>query len=202
MIKKHILSIGVSISLVLLGVGAMRYPGGSQKDAHSVRYDLSNNYLCNLFNEKAVNGAMNVGRCWAIAGMFCLCLTISAFFYRFSAKISAPVSAGIVKYFGMAAMFFSFFIITSYHDLMTTFSSILGLVSLFYMTVYILKSKILVFKILIVSCLAMLCLENYIYYTHHGLEYLPILQKVSLLIVLGLMLGLDYFTKREDFAAK
>jgi hypothetical protein len=96
-------------------------------------------------------------------------------------------------------MFFAFLVATPYHDLMTTLSSVAALVALFYMTVAIFKSKRPIFKWLSGLCLVVLYANNYIYYTHHWLEFLPILQKISFLIAVALILSLDYFTEKEDF---
>jgi hypothetical protein len=199
MLKKHSILIGIFISVALFLTSAAFYSGGSQKDKHSIGYDWENNYLCNLFSENAVNGAPNPSRIWAIIGLFFVCVSFALFFYNFSTKISDKISANIIKYGGIGAMFCSFWIFTPYHDLMTTLSSILALFAIFYVTVAIFKSKRHVLKLLCGACLAILYLNNYIYYTHHGLEYLPILQKISFLIGVAMILGIDYFTTEEDF---
>ena len=197
--KKHILLIGTMLSIILFTISATYYSGGSQKDKNAVGYDWRHNYLCNLVSEKAVNGAENASRVWCIMGMLFMCASLSLFFVRFADKMPVIKSAKIIKYSGIGSMFFGFFVFTSYHNLMTTLSSIAALVALFYMVIYIFKSKRLVFKWLSALCLAILYLNNYIYYSHNFLQMLPILQKISFLIVCALILGLDYFTVKEDF---
>jgi hypothetical protein len=198
--KKHILLIGISLSLLLLTISAAHYPGGSQHDKNAIGYDFQHNYLCNLFNQKAVNGMDNTtSRIWAMGGMLCLCASLSLFFARFSRKIPNVTSAKIIKYCGICSMFLAFLVITPYHDLMTTLSSVAALIALFYITVSIFKSKQPIFKWLCGLCLAILYLNNYIYYTQHFLEFLPILQKISFFMVVTLILGLDYFTQKKDF---
>jgi hypothetical protein len=200
--KRHILLIGTMLSIILFAISTTYYLGGSQKDKNAVGYDWRHNYICNLVSEKAVNGADNTAtRVWAITGMLCLCVSLSLFFVRFADKIPVIKSANIIKYGGIGSMIFGFFVFTPYHNLMTTLSSIAALVALFYMVIYIFKSKRTVFKWLSVSCLAVLYLNNYIYYSLNFLEYLPVLQKISFVIVLALILGLDYFMVKEDFLA-
>jgi hypothetical protein len=199
MLKKHSILIGFIAAISLLSLSTVFYPGGSQKDKNTIGYDWKNNYLCNLFSEKAVNGAPNPARIWAIMGLYFLCISFALFFYNFSTKIASKTSANAIKFGGVGAMFFSFLVFTPYHDLMTTLSSICGLFAIFYMTVAVFKSKKHVLKFLCVVCLSVIYLNNYVYYTHHGLEYLPILQKISLVLALLLILGLDYFTTKEDF---
>jgi hypothetical protein len=197
--KKHILLIGITLSILLLTLSAAYYPGGSQHDKNSVGYDFQHNYLCNLFNEKAVNGVENPARFWAIGGMLCLCVSMSLFFVRFSEKIPNATSAKIIKYCGVGSMFFALMVATPYHDLMTTLSSVTALFAVFYMTVAIFKSKRPLLKWLSGLCLAVLYANNYIYYTQHWLEFLPILQKISFLIAFAMILSFDYLTTKEDF---
>jgi hypothetical protein len=66
--KKYLPLYSIFLSLILLGVSVSLYPGGSQANLHSVGYDWKNNYLSNLFGEKAMNGPENASRPWAIAG--------------------------------------------------------------------------------------------------------------------------------------
>jgi hypothetical protein len=61
---------GIIISMVLLFIAAIYYPGGSQLDKNTIGYDWKNNYLSNLFSEKAV--LENASRLWAIGGMLFL----------------------------------------------------------------------------------------------------------------------------------
>jgi hypothetical protein len=122
-----------------------------------------------------------------------------SFFVRFADKIPVVKSANIIKYGGISSMILGFFVFTPYHNLMTTLSSIAALIALFYMVIYIFKSKRPIFKWLSVSCLAVLYVNNYVYYSLNFLEYLPVLQKISFVMVLALILGLDYFTVKEDF---
>ena len=200
--KKHLFFLGISVSIGILIVASFYYPGGSQHDANGIGYSWQHNYLCNLFNEKAMNGRKNDARPIAIVGLLTLCASLALFFYRFSLKIQDKTASKVIKYAGISAMIFSVLVATPYHDLMTTVSSILGLVALFYILVFIVKSKLTLFKILTLLTMVLLYANNYIYYTQQGLSILPIMQKITLFISLVLMLCLDYFTTKDDFKQK
>ena len=202
MLNKHLVGIGLSISILLLIIATCLYPGGSQFDKNAPGFDWANNYLCNLFNEKAVNGAYNPSRYWAIGGMFFLCASIALFFVRFSSKIPRKKDANIIQYSGASAMFCTFLVVTAYHDIMTIFASTFGLLTLFYVTVFTFKSNLTFLKYLSVVCMIILYLNNYIYYTQNGLSWLPILQKISLLALIIWLLGLEYFATKESFVKK
>ena len=201
MLKKHLTLIGITASLLLLFISTSYYPGGSQQDKNTIGYDMKNNYLCNLFNEKAVNGMANPSRPWAVLGMFVLCVSFAAFFIRFSKKIPSKSSAHIIKYAGISAMFFAFLVTTAYHDIMTTIGSIFYLLAIFYISVYVFMSKLFWLKILSIACLLTLYINNYIYYSGNGLDILPIMQKISLGLNLTWIMVLEYFTQAEDFVA-
>ena len=148
MVKKYSILPGIIISTTLLVVSTRYYPGGSQYDKNSIGYDWKNNYLSNLFGEKAVNGSDNASRLWAISGMLFLCVSFALFFIEFSKKISSKGAAKIIRYFGVGAMTFAFLAVTPFHDTMITIASTLALISMFYITVFVFKSKLHFFKIL------------------------------------------------------
>ena len=202
MIKKQALLLGIIISSLLIFTATRLYPGGSQNDAQSVGFSWQHNYLCNLFSRTAVNGYDNPSRYWAIAGMGFLCISFALFFYSFSKKISSPSAAKVIKYFGILGMVFAFFIFTEYHNLMITLSSSFVLISLFYIAVYIFRSKIWFLKIWTIISLLVLIVCNYMYYTQSYLSILPIMQKLVFICTVVWILGLEYFTSAEDFSKK
>lgn len=199
-VKKHLLLWSISISITVLTTATFFYPGGSQQDASAVGYSWQHNYLCNLFNEKAINGEVNGAKYIAIAGLLCLCVSFALFFYRFSLKIQDKSAANVIKYAGISAMIFSFLVASPYHDMMSMISSTLGLLALFYILVFVFRSKLTLFKLLTFVTMLLLYVNNYVYYSQQGLYFLPILQKITIFIILVLMLSLDYFTTKEDFA--
>jgi hypothetical protein len=155
--------------------------------------------MSNLFNPKAVNGLDNASRPWAMAGMFFLGASSAIFFTRISKRIPAGAAAGIIKYSGACAALFIFLTITPYHDLMITLSSPCILLAIFYLSVMILKSKLLFFKFLSIACLVTLYISIYMYYSRSFSGALPIMQKICFLTIVTWMVGLEYFSKKEDF---
>src|SRR6188768_3918488 len=106
MLKKYSILLGIIISISLLLIATAYYPGGSQADKASIGYDWKNNYISNLFSEKAINGSDNASRYWAIGGMFFLSASYAIFFIDFSKKIPAKGAAKIIKYVGAICMLF------------------------------------------------------------------------------------------------
>src|SRR5579859_7267850 len=105
---KHLLPLGIALSLVLLTVAVNTYPGGSQLSATSVGFDWQQNYLCNLFGATAVNGAPNTARGWAISGWAIMCISNAVFFISFSGKIAVKSAARMIRYCGILGMVSTF----------------------------------------------------------------------------------------------
>lgn len=199
MIKRHFLLLGILLFLCLLLIAILVYPGGSQQDAHSTGFDWRQNYISNLFSPLAMNGAVNSSRVWAITGWALLCITVAGFFFEFSKKIPSVGPARIILYTGIAGMLFGILVATPLHDTMVTISGILMLISLFYVAVFVFKSRLTLLKILAIIVILLFEVCNYLYYTRTRLDLLPVAQKATLLSGLVWILSLQYFTKREDF---
>ncbi|MEO7175460.1 MAG: hypothetical protein ABIV51_06355 [Saprospiraceae bacterium] len=202
MLKKHAVLIGTFISISLLIVAAIKYPGGSQFDINSIGFSWRHNYFSNLFDAVAMNGAANDGRYWGIAGMFFLTLSFAIFFAEFSKKIPSKSAAKVIKYFGWAGTFFAFLIATPLHNLMIGLSSTMFLIGMFYVTVFVFKSRLHLFKFLCIACLLLFYYTLYIYYAGVQRDILPVVQKVTYASTLLVILGLAYFTSREDFVGQ
>lgn len=197
-IKKHSVLVCILISAVFILIASQLYPGGSLLDKNSVGFKWSKNFISNLFAEKALNGMDNPGRLWAIIGMAFHSVGDGIFFINMSKKIYDRHASTVLKIVGTANILFNFLIATSLHDMMVTVSSTFSLLGLFYITVFILKSRLNVLKFCCVMSMLIFYYTLYLYGAGDW-QLLAIMQKVSLLISMFLVLGLAYFTKPNDF---
>lgn len=203
MFKKFAVLIGLLTSLLLLFISTTQYPGGSQADANSIGFSWRHNYLCNLLNPVAVNGVPdNPARPWAIAGVLVLCVSVAVFFLRFSKKIPQKSASNIIKFAGAGAMVFGLLAATPLHDTGVTLSGTLLMLSIFYITVFVFRARLLPFAILSALSLLSFYVCTFVYFTQMGLTFLPILQKLNIALSLALVLGLEYFTTAGDFEEK
>lgn len=197
MIKKYSVLICLLASVILIAIATFAYPGGSLPDKNSIGFDWSKNYLSNLFATKAINGSENPGRIWAVMGMAFNSVGYGIFFINMSKKISSRRWATILKVIGAANIILIFLIATPLHDV-GVISIILTLLGLFVITGFIIKSKLHFLKFCCIICL----LTYYCFFSFFGLGYLGlsvIMQKVYIICSMLLVLGLEYFTKNEDF---
>lgn len=198
MLKKYSVLIGIMVSLSLLSIAMMVYPGGSVFDKNSVGFDLTKNFISNLFGAKALNGSDNPARYWADAGMIFLAVSFAMFFMQFSEKIPQKSAANVIKYAGAGGMIFMFLVVTPLHDVMITIASTMFLLSIFYITIFVLKSKLHFFKILCIIGMLNFYFTLYLY-GFGDLVYLPIMQKITYFSMIILILLLEHFTTKEDF---
>ena len=188
----------VVTSVALLIIATLLYPGGSIVDKDSTGFNWSKNFVSNLFAAKAMNGSENPSRIWAIVGMAFHSVGYGIFFINMSKKLPHRHSSDVLKYIGVVNMLFSFLVATSLHDIMVTISSTLSMIGLFYITVFILKTKLQLFKFCCIICLLTFYYTLYLYGAGNwGL--LAIMQKVSFIFSMLLVLGIEYFTKVDDF---
>jgi len=199
MIKKHSVLIGISISLIFLLIAISIYPGGTYQDKNSVGFNWTKNYFSNLFEPKALNGSKNYSRVWAFVGMFVYSISCAVFFINMSCKIPEKAFKNIIKYTGILIMPFTFLIITPLHDLMLNISSFLFWNCIGTITVFIYMTNLRFFKIYNVICMLIFFYAVYIHSSSNW-DLLPIIQKVNTISSILLILGLEYFTKKEDFA--
>lgn len=175
------------------------YPGGSQADENSVGFSWVHNYWCNLTNEISINGESNPASPIAISAMAVLCISLMLFFIQFAQVFSKDIRwKRIISLSGIGSMSFAMFIFTSYHDLMTTLSSVFGVFVVIGIIKEIYTRSNRFYKLTGLGCILLLGLNNFIYYTQYGLEYLPLLQKITFAIVLLWIIGLNQKMVRQN----
>lgn len=185
--------IGIVTFVGLYMFSSTLYPGGSQANLNADGFDWVHNYWCNLMNKKGMNGQPNPARPYSILAMIILCASLMVFSVQFAQTYSkSSLWNGIIKTSGITSMSFAMLFFTKYHDLMTTLSSIFGLFLVVGIIREIYKSELTIYKISGVICMLVIALNNYIYYTHHFMEALPLLQKITFAIVLFWIMGLNY----------
>ena len=144
-------------------------------------------------NEKAMNGQKNPARTYAIIAMVILCASLALFFVQFAQKFAKNrFWKHVIKIFGISTMAFAILIFTKYHDLLTTISSIFGAFVVIGIIWEVYRSNLNLFKIGGIVCVILLGLNNYIYYSGNGIDYLPLIQKITFGIVLIWIIGLNY----------
>ena len=198
--NRNVVLIGLIISIIFLIIAALSYPGGNPKNMNSIGYSFTENYISNLLEYKAVNGATNTARPYGIIGVVILGLSSGFAFVRLSRKVELKKFSLVIKYLGIILIFLSSLItIPSLHDIMVTMSSIFTLLLVFYVTILLIKSRLQVLKFTSIVLLVIFYAAAYMYFTKTGLDYLPIVQKIIHILQIVWILGLEYATNKKDF---
>lgn len=196
--KKFSVLICVFLSVVFLVIATLVYPGGSILNSHSVGFDWTKNFFSNLFLTKALNGADNPSRIWALIGMFFNSLGYGLFFMHTAKKIPHNHTKWVLKTIGIVNMVFTFLIATALHDIMVTVASTLTMLGLFYITVFVLRSKLHWLKFICVISLLLFYYTLFLFGTGNwGL--LAIMQKLSFICFTVLIVLIEYGTTHSDF---
>ena len=179
-------TLGICLFVLLYGLAACQYPGGSNTDRAAVGFSWQHNYWCDLLGSTAKNGQLNTAQPFAMAAMIVLSLSLSAFWYNLPVLFQDRnrwVIAGQLA--GILSMILICFISTPYHDRVINVAGGFGLIALLTTLVGLYKSQS--YKLLYLGLLGLLLmgLNTYIYYTGHYLTYLPIVQKFSFVIFLA-----------------
>lgn len=184
---------GIILFLFLFYFSTTLYPGGSQVDVHTEGFDWINNYWCNLMNTHGMNGEVNDARPVAIGGMFVLCTSIAVFFWNASKGLPLSNVWQFSTWFcGLVSMVIALFMFTEYHDLLTMLSSVFGMVAIIGLLVGLFRSDLVGFKVTSIMCMILLLINNSIYYSGIFITALPLIQKLTFLIVLGWIIMLNF----------
>lgn len=199
MLKKHSVLLCLIASAILIVLATIQYPGGSILDNSSPGFNWSENFISNLFAAKAINGLENPGRTWALIGIAFHSAGFAIFFFNTANKMPSRHAATVLKLISAFYIMFHFLVVTHLHDLMVVISSTLSLLGLFYITIFLFRTRLTLLKFLCVICLLTFYYTLYLYGAGDwGL--LAVMQKVSFISSILLVLIIEYFTRVEDFA--
>ncbi len=181
---------GTLVFVCLYIIATFYYPGGSQTDKNAKGFSWTQNYWCNLFNENALNGQYNPARPIAITAMFVLCLTFAIFCFIFPRQTGLPEKSRIaIQISGILSMTTGMFLFTNLHDIIINVASLFGLVALGGIFTALRKLKWRKLFWLGIFNLALVALNNILYYGAGLKLYLPVVQKITFLFFL-LWIGL------------
>lgn len=186
-------TLGIILFVILYVVATFYYPGGSQLNKNEVGFSWTNNYWCNLLNEKAINGAYNPAKPIALTGMFILCVSLAVFWFVFPKLLNLQKGLKLsIQISGILAMSIAYFLFTTFdHDLVTNLASIFGLIATIGTFIGLYQERwygLFAFGIL---NLLIVGINNYVYYNKELIIYLPVIQKLSFATFLVWICSID-----------
>lgn len=186
-------SFSVLIFALLYFFSTKLYPGGSQAEATAQGFDWVHNYWCDLLGETATNGEPNTAQSYAIAAMFILGLGLSILCFQFPNYYPVPSPwQQLIPITGSLAMLLTTLLFTRFHDMLIGLASALGLVTLVGIFIALYQNKAAFFIKTGLFCAVLIVVNNYIYYSRQYIFSLPLLQKVTFLMVLLWLVALNF----------
>lgn len=184
--------IGIAVALCLFVVATIYYPGGTTDSASTVGYSWTHNFVSSLFASRALNGAANSARYFAILAMLFFCLGLGLMFKRISIKVRSRIHKKTIEIGGIGSMVYGFLVVTPMHDLMVSIGLLLGLAALFATThaLYVERRRLLFVWGSI--CIALSLMSAAMYYGNVFYGFLPVVQKVHWVTCIGWLLAVYY----------
>ena len=146
-----------------------------------------------------MNGLENPARPIAISAMIILCSSLALFFFQFAQHfVHSRVWKAIIQISGTLSMIAAVLIFTEFHDIMTTISSIFGVLVVVGVIQTIYKSDLTFFKVSGIVCVLLLGVNNLIYYSGIFINFLPLIQKITFILVLAWIVGLNLKMKDKN----
>ncbi|MBL7756934.1 MAG: hypothetical protein JNL59_06065 [Chitinophagaceae bacterium] len=197
--RKYLVPVGLTISLTCMLTAILLYPGGTYQDRNTTGFHWTNNYISNLFEAKALNGAPNPSRVWASLAMILLPVTYAIFFFNMAARLPDRNAKIILKYASIANIACMFLIATKLHDLMLNVSITLFWTCILVVTTFVLRSKLTLLKVACIVCLAFFYFGIFLWATNNG-TWMPTMQKLNFITSALLILALEYSTSAKEFS--
>jgi len=185
--------IGIMSFLIFYIYSTFLYPGGSYADRNAVGFSWMNNYWCNLLEKNALNGTLNPARPFAIASSASLSFGIGVFYYIFPNHFQVRKFWRLtIKILGVTSMSFAIFLFTEKHDFVLNVAGILGIIALIGTLVALYRNNSYRLLWIGIICAFLLAVNNYMYYTTLYIEFLPLIQKISMIMILSWVLGINF----------
>ncbi len=174
--------VGIVLFIFFYIIAAINYPGGSDIAQNQTGFSLKNNYLCDLLDNQAINGALNSARIYASIALAILCFSLILLWYHlpklFDRKNKAQTIMSIT---GILSLIITLFLASGIHDIIIRIAGVFGVAALLISFIELYKAnyyKLLIFGMI---CLLLFLTNYYIYETEILIDKLPLIQKVTFL---------------------
>lgn len=178
--------VGIIAFVSLYILASWQYPGGSQANPESIGFSWMDNYFCNLLNQTAINGQVNLGQPYALASLVVLALSLALFWWSFPNYLPlSQFQTKIIRISGVSSMVIACFLFTKFnHDLITNTASLFGLIAILTSMWALYQNKLMGIFVFGLFNLVLVLINNWLYYDPSLIKYLPLVQKISFASIL------------------
>lgn len=192
---------GMLLFVVFYVIAAIYYPGGSYASPAEAGFSFRNNYLCDLLDDRAINGAVNDARLYSRIALALLCLSVILLWlyvpklFPYKSKIQI-----LMRTAGILSMVTTFFLASGIHDIIVRIAGVFGVIALLSVFAELYKYKYYKLLILGILCFIQFLANFYIYETQTMLNTLPLIQKVTFASCIGwfILLNIAVFKRFKN----
>lgn len=179
---------GIIAYVILYLIATFYYPGGSSFDRAHEGFDWVNNYWCDLVSRRAKNGMPNPARNIAMTGMVLLFASLGVFWYYLPVFFREKrMNRILIRTIGIVAMAILLFITTPFHDLMIAIGGGLSAIPVSGVMRELYANRWYKLFVLGTVCMVLIGLNFLIYLSNWGIEWLPLIQKITFAAMLAWM---------------
>jgi len=172
--------IGFALFIVFYLIASLNYPGGSYTHPGQIGFSITDNYLCDLLDNLALNGEINSSKIYARISLGFLCSGILLFWFHLPKLfIRKTKTLEIMRISGIASMLTTIFLASGNHDVVTRIAGLLGAIAMSLAFVELYKSGFKKFSAFGICCLFLILMNYYMYETGFLRPALPLIQKVT-----------------------
>jgi len=192
-VYKYAPTIGILFFYCIYFYCSTLYLGGTKVDINAVGFDWVENYTCDLFHTHGINGQPNPARPIGMLGILIICTSISLFCFQFTQKI--PMTRfwkKAIQVSGTLSMIFAVLIFTDLHHFMLIPTSLCALFALIGIVKGLIQNKLNPYIWTGGACMLLIVLNNYFYFADILTDILPLIQKVTIVLVLTWVMSLNF----------
>ena len=177
---------GMGLFLLFYIIAAIKYPGGSWKLPGNTGFSFWNNYLCDLLDNKAINGELNTARYFARISLGILCGSLMLLWNRLPSFFNRQSSnKNIMWISGNLALGVTFFLTSGIHDITIRIAGFFGVIAFITCFIELYKTEKKELFSFGVICLIVFLVNYFIYETQLFISSLPIIQKITFILFLS-----------------
>lgn len=172
---------GIVLFAFLYLIATYHYPGGTPFNKLHIGFSWTENYWCNLLNNKAINGKPNNAQPVAFVAMTNLCLSLAFFWWMFPQFTNLnKISQMFIRFSGTMAMVVACLLFTTVdHDFITNLASVFGLIATTGTLTGLYKNGWKVLFYFGILNILLVIGNNVLYYDKNLIIYLPLIQKIT-----------------------
>lgn len=188
--------IGMGLFVILYVMAAINYPGGSWAFTDQNGFSFYNNYLCDLLDERAINGELNTARFFARAALGVFCASLMVLWYHLPKLfLTKSKNRTVMWSSGLISLLITLFLASGTHDLIVRIAGFFGFIAIFTAVIELYKSHLYKLMFFGLFCLSIFFSNYYIYETGICKELLPLIQKITFIsfIIWFALLGFSLY---------